>query len=160
MRVLVQRVSRAKVTVDGKVSGEIGHGLLLLVGITHNDTEAELDWMVNKLSGLRIFSDTHGKMNLSVQDVNGGVLAISQFTLYGDAKKGNRPSYIEAARPEVAEPLYDKFCEALGNAIGTQVQRGIFGSHMDVELVNDGPVTLMVERAPAEKPGTHGESAV
>ena len=146
MRILVQRVSRAKVTVDGSVTGEIGRGLLLLVGITHGDTDAELDWMVHKLSGLRVFNDTHGKMNLSVQDVDGGVLAISQFTLYGDAKKGNRPSYIEAARPEVAEPLYDKFCEALGNAIGKQVQRGVFGAHMDVELINDGPVTLMLER--------------
>ncbi|MBZ0136864.1 MAG: D-tyrosyl-tRNA(Tyr) deacylase [Planctomycetes bacterium] len=146
MRVLVQRVSRAKVSVEGEVTGEIGRGLLLLIGITHADTDAELEWMVNKLSGLRIFSDTHGKMNLSVQDVNGNVLAISQFTLYGDAKKGNRPSYIEAARPEVAEPLYDRFCEALGSALGKQVQRGVFGAHMDVELVNDGPVTLMLER--------------
>jgi D-aminoacyl-tRNA deacylase len=154
MRVLVQRVSRAKVTANGKVTGSIGRGLLLLVGITHGDTEAELEWMVNKLSQLRIFSDTHGKMNLSVQDVHGGVIAISQFTLYGDAKKGNRPSYIEAARPEVAEPLYDKFCEALGKAIGKEVQRGVFGAHMDVEFVNDGPVTLMIERAPAEGPGS------
>ncbi|MCB9932374.1 MAG: D-tyrosyl-tRNA(Tyr) deacylase [Planctomycetes bacterium] len=146
MRVLVQRVSRAKVTVEGRVSGEIGPGLLLLVGITHNDSQAELDWMVHKISGLRVFSDAEGKMNLSVQDVNGGVLAISQFTLYGDAKKGNRPSYIEAARPEDAEPLYDKFCEQLGAAIGREVQRGIFGAHMDVELTNDGPVTLMLEK--------------
>lgn len=146
MRVLVQRVSQAKVTVDGKVTGEIGHGLLLLVGITHDDTDTELEWMAHKLSQLRVFNDTHGKMNLSVQDVNGGVLAISQFTLYGDARKGNRPSYIEAARPEAAESLYDRFCEALGKAIGQQVQRGVFGAHMDVELINDGPVTLMLER--------------
>ena len=158
MRVLIQRVSNAKVTIEGKVTGEIGRGLLLLVGITHGDTEAELDWMVSKLSQLRVFNDTHGKMNLSVQDVNGGVLAISQFTLYGDAKKGNRPSYIEAARPEVAEPLYDKFCEALGKALGKQVQRGVFGAHMDVELTNDGPVTLMIDRAPAETPGARGDS--
>lgn len=146
MRVLVQRVSRAEVTVEGRVTGAIGPGLLLLVGIRQGDGDAELEWMVHKLANLRVFSDAEGKMNLSVQDTGGGVLAISQFTLYGDAKKGNRPSYIEAARPEVAEPLYDKFCEQLGAAIGKEVQRGVFGAHMDVELVNDGPVTLMLER--------------
>lgn len=146
MRVLVQRVSRAEVTVEGRVTGAIGPGLLLLVGIRQGDGDAELEWMVHKLANLRVFSDVEGKMNLSVQDTGGGVLAISQFTLYGDAKKGNRPSYIEAARPEVAEPLYDKFCEQLGAAIGNEVQRGVFGAHMDVELVNDGPVTLMLER--------------
>lgn len=146
MRVLVQRVSRAEVTVEGRVTGEIGPGLLLLVGIRQGDGDAELEWMVHKLANLRVFSDAEGKMNLSVQDTGGGVLAISQFTLYGDAKKGNRPSYIEAARPEVAEPLYDKFCEQLGAAIGKEVQRGVFGAHMDVELVNDGPVTLMLEK--------------
>lgn len=146
MRVLVQRVSRAEVTVEGRVTGEIGPGLLLLVGIRQGDGDAELEWMVHKLANLRVFSDAEGKMNLSVQDTGGGVLAISQFTLYGDAKKGNRPSYIEAARPEVAEPLYDKFCEQLGAAIGKEVQRGVFGAHMDVELINDGPVTLMLER--------------
>lgn len=146
MRVLVQRVSRAEVTVEGRVTGEIGPGLLLLVGIRQGDGDAELEWMVHKLANLRVFSDAEGKMNLSVQDTGGGVLAISQFTLYGDAKKGNRPSYIEAARPEVAEPLYDKFCEQLGAAIGKEVQRGVFGAHMDVELINDGPVTLMLEK--------------
>ena len=146
MRVLVQRASRAAVTVDGSVTGKIGPGLLLLVGLTHGDDEAVLDWMVHKLANLRVFSDGDGKMNLSLTDVDGGVLAISQFTLYGDTKKGNRPSYIEAARPEVAEPLYDKFCEKLGEAIGKTVQRGVFGAHMDVELVNDGPVTLMLEK--------------
>lgn len=146
MRVLVQRVSRAEVTVEGRVTGAIGPGLLLLVGIRQGDGDAELEWMVHKLANLRVFSDVEGKMNLSVQDTGGGVLAISQFTLYGDAKKGNRPSYIEAARPEVAEPLYDKFCEQLGAAIGKEVQRGVFGAHMDVELVNDGPVTLMLEK--------------
>lgn len=147
MRVLVQRVSRAEVTVEGRVTGAIGPGLLLLVGIRQGDGDAELEWMVHKLANLRVFGDAEGKMNLSVQDTGGGVLAISQFTLYGDAKKGNRPSYIEAARPEVAEPLYDKFCEQLGAAIGKEVQRGVFGAHMDVELINDGPVTLMLERA-------------
>lgn len=146
MRVLVQRVSRAEVTVEGRVTGAIGPGLLLLVGIRQGDGDAELEWMVHKLANLRVFGDAEGKMNLSVQDTGGGVLAISQFTLYGDAKKGNRPSYIEAARPEVAEPLYDKFCEQLGAAIGKEVQRGVFGAHMDVELINDGPVTLMLEK--------------
>ncbi|MCA8946723.1 MAG: D-tyrosyl-tRNA(Tyr) deacylase, partial [Planctomycetes bacterium] len=105
MRVLVQRVSRAAVTVDGSVTGKIGPGLLLLVGLTHGDDETVLDWMVHKLANLRVFNDADGKMNLSLTDVDGGVLAISQFTLYGDTKKGNRPSYIEAARPDVAEPL-------------------------------------------------------
>ncbi|MEZ5991701.1 MAG: D-aminoacyl-tRNA deacylase [Planctomycetota bacterium] len=146
MRVLVQRVSRAAVTVDGSVTGKIGPGLLLLVGLTHGDDEAVLDWMVHKLANLRVFNDADGKMNLSLTDVDGGVLAISQFTLYGDTKKGNRPSYIEAARPDVAELLYDRFCEKLGEAIGKTVQRGVFGAHMDVELVSDGPVTLMLEK--------------
>jgi D-tyrosyl-tRNA(Tyr) deacylase len=146
MRVLVQRVSRAKVTVEGRVTGEIGPGLLLLVGIKQGDGDPELEWMVHKLANLRVFSDAEGKMNLSLQDTGGGVLAISQFTLYGDAKKGNRPSYIEAARPEIAEPLYENFCEQLGAAIGKEVQRGVFGAHMDVELTNDGPVTLMLEK--------------
>jgi D-aminoacyl-tRNA deacylase len=146
MRVLVQRVSRAKCTVEGNVTGEIGQGLLLLVGIKDTDTQAELEWMVRKVNQLRIFNDTHNKMNLSVQDVSGGILAISQFTLYADTEKGNRPSYITAARPEVAQPLYEKFCEQLATAIGKPVQRGIFGAHMDIELTNDGPVTIMLER--------------
>lgn len=146
MRVLVQRVSRASVTVDGAITGAIGPGLLLLLGVTHGDTEAELEWLVHKLANLRIFNDEDGKMNRSLQEVDGEALAISQFTLYGDAKKGNRPSYVEAARPEEAEPLYDRFCEKLGEAIGKTVQRGVFGAQMDVELVNDGPVTLMLEK--------------
>ncbi|MCB9896023.1 MAG: D-tyrosyl-tRNA(Tyr) deacylase [Planctomycetes bacterium] len=148
MRVLLQRVSRARVTVDGNVTGEVGNGLLLLVGIRDGDSEAEIDWMARKVAQLRVFSDTHGKMNLSVQDVHGGVLAISQFTLYGDTAKGNRPSYISAARPEVAEPLYEKFCEQLSALIGKPVAKGVFGARMDVELVNDGPVTLMLEKSP------------
>ena len=132
--------------MDGNVSGEIGVGLLLLVGITHSDTEGELDWMVKKVANLRVFNDAEGKMNLALGDVDGGVLAISQFTLYGDAKKGNRPSYIDAARPEQAEPLYDQFCEKLSVAIGKPVRKGVFGAHMHVELTNDGPVTIMLER--------------
>jgi D-tyrosyl-tRNA(Tyr) deacylase len=146
MRVLVQRVLRAKCTVEGRVTGEIAQGLLLLVGVKDTDTAAEVEWMVRKVAQLRVFNDTHNKMNLSVQDVHGGVLAISQFTLYADAEKGNRPSYITAARPEVAQPLYERFCEQLAAAIGRPVERGVFGAHMDVELVNDGPVTIMLER--------------
>jgi D-aminoacyl-tRNA deacylase len=146
MRVLVQRVSKASVTVDGSVTGEIALGLLLLVGIKDGDTESELEWMARKVTQLRVFSDTHNKMNLSVQDVNGGILAVSQFTLYADAEKDNRPSYIQAARPEVAQPLYGRFCDMLAALIGKPVQRGIFGAHMDVALTNDGPVTVMLER--------------
>ena len=146
MRVLLQRVSRAQVTVEGKVTGTIERGLLLLVGIRDGDTAAEIEWMARKVAQLRVFSDTHGKMNLSVQDVHGDVLAISQFTLYGDTAKGNRPSYITAARPEAAEPLYEKFCEQLSALAGKPVAKGVFGAHMDVELTNDGPVTLMLEK--------------
>jgi D-tyrosyl-tRNA(Tyr) deacylase len=146
MRVLLQRVSKANVIVEGKITGEIGRGLLLLVGIRDGDSEAEVEWMARKVAQLRVFNDTHGKMNLSVQDVHGGVLAISQFTLYGDTAKGNRPSYITAARPEVAEPLYEQFCEQLAELVGKPVARGVFGAHMDVELTNDGPVTIMLEK--------------
>lgn len=146
MRVLVQRVSRATCTVEGKVTGEIGQGLLLLIGIKDTDTLDDLEWMVRKVAQLRIFNDTHNKMNLSVQDVSGGILAISQFTLYADTEKGNRPSYTQAARPEVAQPLYEQFCQQLSSATGRPVQRGIFGAHMDIELTNDGPVTIMLER--------------
>jgi D-tyrosyl-tRNA(Tyr) deacylase len=146
VRVLLQRVSQASVTVDGRVTGEIGQGLLLLVGIRDGDTTEQLDWMARKVVQLRVFNDTHNKMNLSVQDVGGGILAVSQFTLYADAEKGNRPSYIRAARPEVAQPLYERFCDMLAASIGKPVQRGVFGAHMDVALTNDGPVTIMLER--------------
>jgi len=146
MRVLLQRVSQASVTVEGRVSGEIGQGLLLLVGVREGDTAAEIDWMAAKVANLRVFNDTHGKMNLSVKDVQGGALAISQFTLYGDAAKGNRPSYITAARPELAQPLYERFCEKLASELGRPVQRGVFGAHMEIKLTNDGPVTLMLEK--------------
>lgn len=146
MRVLVQRVSHAKVTVEGAVTGEIGRGLLLLVGIREDDTGGQLEWMAAKVAKLRVFDDAEGRMNLSVRDVDGGVLAISQFTLYGDTRKGNRPSYVAAARPEKAEPMYDEFCGKLGEAIGKPVEKGVFGAHMDVELTNDGPVTVMIEK--------------
>jgi D-tyrosyl-tRNA(Tyr) deacylase len=146
MRVLLQRVSQASVAVDGRVTGQIGQGLLLLVGIRDGDTTEQLDWMARKVVQLRVFNDTHNKMNLSVQDVGGGILAVSQFTLYADAEKGNRPSYIRAARPEVAQPLYERFCDMLAASIGKPVQRGVFGAHMDVALTNAGPVTIMLER--------------
>jgi D-tyrosyl-tRNA(Tyr) deacylase len=145
MRVVLQRVSRAKVTVEGRVTGEIGRGLLLLAGFTDGDTEDALAWMADKIVGLRIFPDDDGKMNRSVQEVGGGLLVVSQFTLYGDARKGRRPSFVDAARPEVAIPLYERFVDLL-RATGLPVGTGEFGAMMDVELVNDGPVTLILER--------------
>jgi len=146
MRVVLQRVSRASVTIAGRVVGAIGTGFCLLVGFTHGDTAAQVDWMAEKVSGLRLFSDPEGKMNLGLADVRGAVLVVSQFTLYGDAGKGRRPSFIEAARPEVAIPLYEAFVAAL-RARGLAVQTGEFGAMMEVELLNDGPVTLILERS-------------
>jgi D-tyrosyl-tRNA(Tyr) deacylase len=145
MRILLQRVSRAAVRVDGRVVGRVARGFLLLVGVTHADGEAEAEWMADKVAGLRLFADADGKMNLSLGDVGGGVLAVSQFTLYGDAAKGRRPSFVNAARPEHARPLYDRFVELL-QARGLAVETGAFGAMMEVELVNDGPVTLWLER--------------
>ena len=137
MRALVQRVSRASVTVDGAVVSEIGAGLLVLLGVTHDDDEATGDRLADKVRTLRVFPDAEGRMNEAPGDRE--VLCVSQFTLYGDARKGNRPSYVDAARPEQAEPLYDRFCERL------DARKGIFGAHMDVALVNDGPVTVLIE---------------
>ena len=145
MRIVLQRVSRARVTVDGRATGEIGTGLLLLVGFTEGDDEAALAWMADKVVGLRIFPDQEGKMNRSLAEAGGAVLVVSQFTLYGDARKGRRPSFIEAARPETAVPLYERFIELL-RATGRSVATGEFGAMMEVELVNDGPVTLILER--------------
>jgi D-aminoacyl-tRNA deacylase len=146
MRIVVQKVKEASVTVKEKVSGEIEHGLLLLIGIHEKDTKKEADWCCKKIPKLRIFTDNDGKMNYSVKDVNGSILAVSQFTLYGNVKKGTRPSFIEAARPEVAEPLYDYIIEKLKKESGLQVESGEFGAMMDVELINNGPVTLILER--------------
>jgi D-tyrosyl-tRNA(Tyr) deacylase len=143
VRALVQRVSRAQVTVDGEVTGAIGPGLLVLLGVTHSDTEGDADELAEKIRNLRIFPDADGRMNEPLGERE--VLCISQFTLYGDARKGNRPAYVEAARAEQAEPLYDRVCERL------DAQKGVFGAHMDVELVNDGPVTLMLEITGAAK---------
>lgn len=144
MRAVVQRVSRAQVEVDGAVVGEVGRGFLVLLGITHDDGEAESALLARKIAGLRVFEDADGKMNLALADVGGAVLAVSQFTLYGDVRKGRRPSFIDAARPEQADPLYRRFC-ALLEAEGIAVARGVFGAHMAVELVNDGPVTLLLD---------------
>ncbi|MDQ6612234.1 MAG: D-aminoacyl-tRNA deacylase [Gemmatimonadota bacterium] len=151
MRILLQRVSRAEVLIrsdDGKpdhIAGQIGTGFLLLAGFTHSDGEPELQWMVEKIIALRLFSDTEGKMNLGLTDVQGALLIVSQFTLYGDASKGRRPSFLAAARPEIARPLYERFT-ALFRSRGLQVETGIFGAHMDVALINEGPVTLWLER--------------
>jgi D-tyrosyl-tRNA(Tyr) deacylase len=145
MRVLLQRVTRAEVRVGGRVTGSISVGFLLLVGLTHADTAEQLVWMADKITGLRLFSDADQKMNLGLVDVGGSLLVVSQFTLYGDAAKGRRPSFIDAARPEVAIPLYEKFISLLRER-GLQVETGEFGAMMDVELVNDGPVTLWLEK--------------
>ncbi|HEX5438637.1 MAG TPA: D-aminoacyl-tRNA deacylase [Gemmatimonadaceae bacterium] len=145
MRILLQRVSRAEVRVDAHVVSFIDKGLLLLAGFASTDTDAQLSWMADKVVGLRLFGDAEGKMNLSVTDVGGQLLVVSQFTLYGNAEKGRRPSFIDAARPEVAEPLYERFVEML-RVRGVPVETGRFGAMMEVELVNDGPVTLWLER--------------
>lgn len=147
MRVLLQRVSQARVAVDGRTVGEIGRGFVLLVGVTHDDTKAEAEWLADKVAGLRVFEDDEGKMNLSLPDVGGALLVISQFTLYGDTRRGRRPSFTAAARPEQAEPLVDYFVARL-RAQGLTVATGVFGAYMDVALHNDGPVTLMLEREP------------
>ncbi|BBI32571.1 D-aminoacyl-tRNA deacylase [Cohnella abietis] len=144
MKVVLQRVSEAKVSVEGKVVGEIGVGLMLLVGFGHEDGEQDLIWMADKLAGLRIFEDDAGKMNLSVEDVKGAILSVSQFTLYADCRKGKRPNFMAAAKPEIAELLYEQFNERLRGR-GLIVETGKFGAMMDVSLVNDGPVTLILD---------------
>lgn len=148
MRALVQRVSQAKVTVDDQIVGQIGVGFVILVGVTHTDTPAEAEWLAQKVAGLRLFEDVEGKMNLGLAEVGGSVLVISQFTLYGEATKGRRPSWIAAARPEQADPLITYFIRQL-EAQGLTVATGVFGAHMVVDMQNNGPVTLMIER---EKP--------
>jgi D-tyrosyl-tRNA(Tyr) deacylase len=145
MRVLLQRVTRASVRVGDRITGRIDRGYLLLVGLTHSDGEPALAWMADKVAGLRLFPDADDKMNLSLADVGGALLVVSQFTLYGDAAKGRRPSFIDAAKPEVAIPLYERFI-ALLRERGIAVETGEFGAMMEVELVNDGPVTLWLER--------------
>jgi D-tyrosyl-tRNA(Tyr) deacylase len=146
MRVLIQRVSRASVSSGGELVGRIGRGLLVLVGITHSDDGATVAWMAEKIVKLRIFEDDAGKMNRSVSDIGGGVLVVPQFTLYGDAQKGNRPGFDAAARPERSEPLFRQMVRYLEERTSLTIASGSFGAHMDVELVNDGPVTILLER--------------
>jgi D-tyrosyl-tRNA(Tyr) deacylase len=145
VRAVVQRVSRASVTVDEEVVGRIGLGMMILLGVKTGDTEAEAEWLAHKIAGLRIFADDEGKFNLSVQDVGGAALVVSQFTLYGDTRRGRRPSFTDAASPEVAESLVTRFVEYLRGE-GLAVESGIFGAVMQVEIHNDGPVTLILER--------------
>jgi len=145
VRAVVQRVSHAAVTVEGELVGAIGSGLAILLGVTHDDGPDEAEWLARKIAGLRIFEDREGKLNLSLLDVEGQALVVSQFTLYADARKGRRPSFIDAARPEVAEPLVQRFADTLRQH-GIPTEMGVFGAHMLVEIFNDGPVTLILER--------------
>ena len=147
MRVVVQRCSRAEVRIDGQTVGQIGRGFLLLVGVTDGDSEAQADLLAKKVAQMRVFEDSEGKMNLALKDVGGGVLIVSQFTLYADCKKGNRPSFIRAARPETAAPLYDYFNARLRSEYGLQVETGRFGADMKVDFINDGPVTILLDSA-------------
>ena len=145
MRAVIQRVLRASVEVEGSVVSEIGPGLLILLGVEEADASGDLDWLVAKIARMRIFDDEDGKMNLDLKDHGGSALVVSQFTLHASTKKGNRPSYLRAARPDHAEPLYRKFCEALSRELCHPVGRGVFGAMMQVSLVNDGPVTILID---------------
>ena len=145
MRAVIQRVSNASVRIDGQITAAIEHGLLILLGIEEADTAEDSEWLSGKIVRLRIFNDDAGVMNRSVQEVDGGLLVVSQFTLFASTKKGNRPSYIRAARPEIAIPLYEQFVARLAADAGKPVQTGQFGAHMDVSLVNDGPVTILID---------------
>ena len=147
MRAVIQRVNRASVTIDDEIVGKIERGLLVLLGVTHTDNPAGARWLAEKIVGLRIFNDSEGKMNLGLTDIGGSVLVVSQFTLYGDAQKGRRPSFIAAARPEQAIPLYEAFVNGI-RALGIPVETGRFGATMAVELINDGPVTLILDSPP------------
>lgn len=145
MRAVIQRVAEACVKVDGQVTGSIGKGLLILVGIEDADTQEDIDWLTKKIVGLRIFDDENGVMNLSVMDIGGRILAVSQFTLMASTKKGNRPSYIRASKGDFAQPMYEKFCQALEQESGKKTEKGIFGADMKVSLLNDGPVTIIMD---------------
>jgi D-aminoacyl-tRNA deacylase len=145
MRAVIQRVSRASVTIDDMISGEIENGLLVFVGIEDADTDEDIDWLSNKIVNLRVFGDDEGVMNLSVKEVNGGILVVSQFTLHASTKKGNRPSYIKASKPDIAIPMYEKFKARLAADLGKPVQAGVFAADMKVALLNDGPVTIVID---------------
>lgn len=145
MRTLIQRVQHASVTIDGQLKSQIGKGLLVLVGIEDRDTQEDIEWLCKKIANLRIFDDENGVMNRSVTETEGEVMVVSQFTLHASTKKGNRPSYIHASKPDVAIPMYVAFCAEMGLQIGKEVQTGTFGADMKVELVNDGPVTIWID---------------
>lgn len=145
MRVVIQRVSEASVTIDNKINGQIELGLLVLVGVEDSDTAEDIQWLCNKIVNLRIFNDANGVMNCSVKDVDGSILLISQFTLHASTKKGNRPSYIRAAKPDIAIPIYESFKSVLAEELGKPIQTGIFGADMKVALLNDGPVTILID---------------
>jgi len=146
MRACIQRVSSARVVVEGKITGEIGAGLLVLLGVSGIDTEVELHWLAEKIIGLRIFPDEEGKMNRSLAEIGGEMLVVSQFTLYGDCRKGRRPSFVDAATPEMAEAMYDEFVKVVAEQ-GIRTATGVFRAHMDVTLTNDGPVTIWIDTA-------------
>ena len=145
MRAVIQRVKEACVKVDGKITGQIEKGLLVLVGVEDADTDEDIEWLTKKIAGMRIFDDENGVMNLSVMDIDGRILAVSQFTLFGSTKKGNRPSWIRASKGQFAEPMYEKFCQALERETGKKTEKGIFGADMKVSLLNDGPVTIIMD---------------
>lgn len=145
MRVLIQRVRRASVTVDGELMSEIGKGLLVFVGICDEDGNEDIEWLTKKISNIRLFDDENGVMNLSVAEVGGDILAVSQFTLMASTRKGNRPSYIKAAKPDISIPLYEQFCNEMEIALNKPIKRGVFGADMKVDLLNDGPVTIFID---------------
>ncbi len=145
MRAVIQRVSKASVTIDNKIYSQIRNGLLVLVGIEVADTDEDSEWLSGKIVNLRVFNDDNGVMNVSVKDINGDILAVSQFTLHASTKKGNRPSYIKASKPEIAIPMYEKFVQQLSGDLGKSVVTGIFGADMKVDLLNDGPVTIVID---------------
>lgn len=145
MRVVIQRVTKASVDIDSQTHGQIEEGLLVLLGIEDADTHEDIAWLVNKIAGLRIFNDDNGVMNKSVEDIDGEILVISQFTLHASTRKGNRPSYIKAAKPNIAIPLYEEFVAELSDRVGKEVKTGVFGAMMKVHLINDGPVTIMID---------------
>ena len=158
MRALVQRVVRASVRVEGRITGAIDRGLLILLGATHADRPGDADWLARKVAGLRVFEDQRGLMNRDLHEAGGAALVVPQFTLYGDARRGRRPDFVAAARPEQAAPLFERFCATLA-AEGVRVERGVFQATMAVELVNDGPVTLMLESPAPPRGGAGGEAA-